>query len=130
MLAVNPSAIPVASRPAAGGYISRRGGGTSVVHVAGQKDASIKQRFSFCAFTREFNSCFPFGIASLLLACICSLSLSLCLSVAISFSSLDATMDPSISLLDNPLARGNKRVHIPRECLTRCGCAKRRTKEN
>jgi len=70
--------------------------------VAGQKDAFIKQRFSFCAFVREFNSSFPFlAFVGLYL-----LSSPLPrLPVAISFSTLNATVDLPISLLGNPLAR-------------------------
>lgn len=38
-----------------------RGCRTSIVRVAGQKDAFIKWCFSFCVFARESNSSFPFG---------------------------------------------------------------------
>jgi hypothetical protein len=92
----------------------------------------MKQRFSFCAFVREFNFSFPFWFLSLLYLLslplpLLSLSLSLaCLPVAISFSTLDATVDLLISLLGNPFARAAKVdvSYFPvraRECLTRCG---------
>jgi len=96
-------------------------GGTSVVHVAGQKDAFIKQRFSFCAFVREFNSSFPF-----LLACICSLPL--CLTFRSPFR-FQPSMRRWIFRSRFSAIRSLAKVNISyfpvraRECLIHHGCA-------